>query len=212
MTPTAYSSKCCTWAVRRPWPISIRPQYFYAIAHRRIRYSVGTLLNLTAGLPFRLQTEYEAGEALFWDITGELARHRGIAAPPISPQAAGQRLAQLGSRYTITLFESYLTDFAGHSQDWEQSVQVLNRVDSFLESLVNHLDSHTTLVISSDHGNLEDLSTKRHTLNPVPLIAGGSPGPGLGSGTGHYWHNADDSGLFTPSAAATATARCCRKA
>jgi len=149
------------------------PQYFYAIAHRRIRYSVGTLLNLTAGLPFRLQTEYEAGEALFWDITGELARHRGIAAPPISPQAAGQRLAQLGSRYTITLFESYLTDFAGHSQDWEQSVQVLNRVDSFLESLVNHLDSHTTLVISSDHGNLEDLSTKRHTLNPVPLIAVG---------------------------------------
>jgi 2,3-bisphosphoglycerate-independent phosphoglycerate mutase len=149
------------------------PQYFYAIAHRRIRYSVGTLLNLTAGLPFRLQMEYEAGEALFWDITGELAHHRGIVAPPIAPKIAGQRLAHLGSRYTITLFESYLTDFAGHSQEWNKAVRVLQRVDSFLESLVNHLDSHTTLVISSDHGNLEDLSTKRHTLNPVPLIAVG---------------------------------------
>jgi hypothetical protein len=149
------------------------PQYFYAIANRRIRYSVGTLLNLTAGLPFRLQMEYEAGEALFWDITGDLAHHRGIAAAPISPQIAGQRLAHLGSRYTLTLFESYLTDFAGHSQDWDRAVRVLQRVDSFLESLVNHLDSHTTLVISSDHGNLEDLSTKRHTLNPVPLIAVG---------------------------------------
>jgi 2,3-bisphosphoglycerate-independent phosphoglycerate mutase len=149
------------------------PQYFYGLANRRIRYSVGTLLNLTAGLPFRMQAEYEAEEALFWDITGDLAQHRGIAAPPISPQLAGQRLARLSRHYTVTLFESYLTDFAGHSQDPEQAAQVLQRVDQFLESLVTAIDDHTTLVISSDHGNLEDLSTKRHTLNPVPLIAVG---------------------------------------
>ncbi len=29
------------------------------------------------------------------------------------------------------------------------------------------------LVVTSDHGNLEDLSTKSHTRNPVPLLAVG---------------------------------------
>jgi 2,3-bisphosphoglycerate-independent phosphoglycerate mutase len=146
------------------------PQYFHAIAKRRLRYSVGTLLNLTANLPFRMQVEYAAGAALFWDITGELAQYRGIAAPPISPQAAGRRLAWLGQQHTITLFESYLTDFAGHAQDWSQAVAVLQRVDAFLQSLIEHLSSHTTLIISSDHGNLENLATKSHTFNPVPLL------------------------------------------
>ncbi len=149
------------------------PQYFYGIARRRIRYSVGTLLTLTAGLPFRFQVEYEVEAALFWDITGELAHHRGIAGPPITPKQAGERLARIAGHYSVTLFESYLTDFAGHAQNWDQASRVLRRVDLFLESLVNALDTQTTLVVSSDHGNLEDLSTKGHTLNPVPLLAVG---------------------------------------
>lgn len=157
------------------------PQYFQAIAARRIRYSVGTLLNLTAGLPFRLQSEYEQGEALFWDITGDLAHHRGIAAASISPWEAGRRLADLGRHHAVTLFESYLPDFAGHSQDSHQALQVLQRVDQFLVSVIHHLDAHTTLVVSSDHGNLEDLATKRHTLNPVPLLVVGPAAPAFQS-------------------------------
>jgi bisphosphoglycerate-independent phosphoglycerate mutase (AlkP superfamily) len=31
----------------------------------------------------------------------------------------------------------------------------------------------TTLVVTSDHGNIEDLSTRSHTQNPVPLMARG---------------------------------------
>lgn len=149
------------------------PQYFAAIAQRRIRYSVGTLLNLTAGLPFRMQLEYEQGTAVFWDITGDMAQLRGIMADPITPWEAGRRLAALAAHHTVTLFESYLTDFAGHRQDWEGSIAVLQRVDRCLESLVTHLSADTTLVVSSDHGNLEDLSTKKHTLNPVPLLVVG---------------------------------------
>ena len=147
------------------------PTYFEAIAQRRIRYAVGTLLNLTALLPFRMQAEYERGEAIFWDITGELAHSRSIAGTPITASEAGKRLAFLGATYTITLFECFLTDFAGHAQDWHQATTVLRRVDAFIENVVMHLASHVTLIITSDHGNLEDLSTKHHTLNPVPLIA-----------------------------------------
>lgn len=150
------------------------PAYFEAIAQRRIRYAVGTLLNLTARLPFRMQYEYERQEAIFWDVTGEIASARGVTQKPITPQDAGKRLAHLGSQHTLTLFECFLTDFAGHAQNWQRAVAVLQRVDSFLRSLVMQLPAHVTLVITSDHGNLEDLSTKCHTLNSVPLIAIGN--------------------------------------
>ncbi|MEM1289898.1 MAG: alkaline phosphatase family protein [Cyanobacteria bacterium P01_H01_bin.162] len=149
------------------------PAYFEAIAQRRIRYAVGTLLNLTASLPFRMQSEYEQGEAIFWDITGEHARFRGIAAPPITPQEAGRRLAQLGHRYTFTLFECFAPDYVGHQQDWSAAIAVLQRIDRFVENLVENLAANVTIVITSDHGNIEDLSTKRHTFNPVPLIVVG---------------------------------------
>ncbi|WP_204141099.1 alkaline phosphatase family protein [Halomicronema sp. CCY15110] len=148
------------------------PAYFEAIAQRRIRYAVGTLVNLTAQLPFRMQSEYEQEQAIFWDITGELAAARGIiTAPPISPAVAGQRLAALGGRHTFTLFECFLPDYAGHRQDWGAAIAVLQRVDQCVEKLVENLPTNVTLVITSDHGNVENLTTKRHTLNAVPLIA-----------------------------------------
>ncbi|MEL7492985.1 MAG: alkaline phosphatase family protein [Cyanobacteria bacterium J06554_11] len=149
------------------------PDYFYAIAHRKRRYSVCTLLNLSAGLPFRLQYEYERGEALFWDIAGEWAPANRCGRQPISAAVAGKRLARMSDRYSVTLFECYLTDYAGHAQNQTQAIAALQRIDTFLEHLIAELPPKVTLVVTSDHGNVEDLSTKRHTLNPVPLLTVG---------------------------------------
>ncbi|MGD1864037.1 MAG: alkaline phosphatase family protein [Phormidesmis sp.] len=156
------------------------PEHFYAIANRKRRYSVCTLLNLSAGLPFRMQYEYEQGEAIFWDVVGAVppARNRRSlsdkgARLPISPAVAGERLAQLSGRYGVTLFECYLTDYAGHRQDWDQAIACLQRVDAFLESAIAHLPPQVTLIVISDHGNIEDLSSKRHTFNQVPLLTVG---------------------------------------
>ena len=150
------------------------PEYFYAIARRKRRYSVCTLLNMTAHLPFRMQYEYDKGEAIFWDISGEISRSRKGCRQPISPQEAGKRLAKLSGGYSVTLFESYLSDFAGHAQDKAQAIACLQRIDAFLKSAIANLPSNVTLIITSDHGNIEDISTKRHTLNEVPLIVIGS--------------------------------------
>lgn len=153
------------------------PEYFYAIAHRKRRYSVCTLLNLCAQLPFRMQYEYEKEEAIFWDITGEFSsaiNRRSGNRKAITPQESGRRLAKLSAQHTVTLFECYLTDYVGHQQDRQKALQCLLRIDSFLESIIHHLPSETTLIVTSDHGNVEDLSTKRHTLNKVPLIAVGT--------------------------------------
>mgnify|MGYP001592226516 CR=1 FL=1 len=36
-------------------------------------------------------------------------------------------------------------------------------------------DAAGVVLITSDHGNLEDLSTRRHTANPVPALVIGAP-------------------------------------
>jgi bisphosphoglycerate-independent phosphoglycerate mutase (AlkP superfamily) len=47
-------------------------------------------------------------------------------------------------------------------------------MDEFLLTLLNELNKNKiTLIICSDHGNLEDLSTKTHTRNPALTITAG---------------------------------------
>jgi bisphosphoglycerate-independent phosphoglycerate mutase (AlkP superfamily) len=56
-----------------------------------------------------------------------------------------------------------------------QTAQTLLEVfDQVLAGLLaNWKDEDGLILITSDHGNMEDLSTRRHTANPVPgLIIG----------------------------------------
>lgn len=147
------------------------PAYFEAIEQRKLRYSVGALLNLTANVPFRMPEDYERGEALFWDITNHFVYRRSPGLELLTPQEAGKRLARLALKYDVTLFESYLPDFAGHAQDMTRAGEVLQIVDGFIAGILGEKSEDVTLVVSSDHGNIEDLSRKTHTLNPVPLLA-----------------------------------------
>ncbi len=51
---------------------------------------------------------------------------------------------------------------------------MLRALALFIRSLLAALDLRTTTVIlTSDHGNIEDLSVRNHTLNPVPTIVWG---------------------------------------
>jgi 2,3-bisphosphoglycerate-independent phosphoglycerate mutase len=152
-------------------------EYFQAIKNRRIRYSVGALLNLTSGVPFRMPEDYARGEALFWDITNRYSGSRGFPLPLITPQEAGRRLAHLAARYDVTLFECYLPDYAGHAQDMSRALEVLREIDGLIEGIILNKSPETSLVICSDHGNIENLSLKMHTLNPVPLLVFGPAAP-----------------------------------
>ncbi|MGB7248696.1 MAG: hypothetical protein WBC73_07130, partial [Phormidesmis sp.] len=55
-------------------------------------------------------------------------------------------------------------------QNADRAIAYLQRIDAFLASVIAHLPPTVTLIVTSDHGNVEDLSTKRHTLNAVPLL------------------------------------------
>jgi hypothetical protein len=141
---------------------------------RRGRHSATTLTNMAAGLPFRTFEDLRQGRAVYWDITHEIARdsvHPDLV--PISSIEAGWRLARLGSEYHLVLYETFITDLAGHRRlplpvDW-----TLSRVDGLLGGLIEARPPGATVVVCSDHGNLEDSGFKGHTVNPVPLLVVG---------------------------------------
>ncbi|MEM8487358.1 MAG: peptidase [Bacteroidota bacterium] len=157
------------------------PPPFFAHATRRNRWTVTTLSCIEAGIPIRKTDALQAGQALTAEIRNTAWRERlGIDVPAISEEEAARRLVRLAESHVFTLFEYYLTDKAGHSQSMDQATDILLILNAFFEGLIAHLNpENTLLVITSDHGNLEDLSTKSHTFNPVPLIA-------FGRGASHF--------------------------
>ena len=87
-----------------------------------------------------------------------------------------KRLAVLAQDVELAFFEYWLSDYAGHHQDMAQAVTLLESFDSMLAGLLQSWnDAEGLILITSDHGNLEDLSTRRHTQNPVPALLIGKP-------------------------------------
>ncbi len=95
--------------------------------------------------------------------------------PPVSAFEAGQHLSLISKNYNLTIFEYFLTDRAGHLCDMTVAVDVLERLDQFLSGFLMSFDHENSLfILISDHGNVEDLSTKKHTRNNVPCIICGN--------------------------------------
>jgi phosphopentomutase len=55
--------------------------------------------------------------------------------------------------------------------------EVLARIDRLLGGLRAALRPADTILITSDHGNIEDDTTQSHTRNPVPLLVIGPDAP-----------------------------------
>ncbi len=119
--------------------------------------------------------DVHAGTALSADIIGSRWKDLGHAdIDEVEPEAAGENFVRIGVPYDFVLFEYFITDKAGHSQHRGTAVDSLERLDRFLDGILVKFDvQRDTLLLISDHGNIEDLTTKSHTRNPVPLIAAG---------------------------------------
>jgi phosphopentomutase len=72
------------------------------------------------------------------------------------------------------MFEYWASDYAGHKQDMDWAVEQMEVFDGVLAGLVEAWDLEDDLIlVTSDHGNMEDLSTRRHTDAKVPgLVIG----------------------------------------
>lgn len=152
------------------------PAYFEALARRRLRPSASLLAAQAAGLPLRGFAELRGGQALSWDITGHALHRRGEALDlaPIAPAEAGARLAALARAHDLVFFECFMTDLAGHGRLGPDGVaEAIARVDGMLGGLVDAMAAGDTLLVTSDHGNLEDGATTIHSEAPVPLLVVG---------------------------------------
>jgi 2,3-bisphosphoglycerate-independent phosphoglycerate mutase len=126
-----------------------------------------------AGALTRGAAELAEGRAVASSITNERWRERlGDEMPRVTPGEAARTLARIVSESDVTLFAHYDTDYTGHRGELSAAVAALEKVDAFLGALVDALPADALLVVSSDHGNLEDVRGG-HTTNPVPLLAAG---------------------------------------
>lgn len=177
-----------------PMPVAFAnayPDRFFALVARRDRWTVTTRCCLDADVPIRTAADLAAGRALAADITGAGWRRFDVSAPVIAEEEAARRLLALMRAHRFTLFEYFLTDKAGHSRDPDRAAHVLRSLDRFFSTLLNGLDpAQELLLVTSDHGNLEDLGVKTHTRNPVPLLA-------VGRGATHF-QDVDDLADVTP--------------
>lgn len=172
------------------------PGYWQAVAARRIRKSASVIAAEGAGLRFRDGSDLRDGRAISWDVTNAAMRARepGVEIPLISPAMAGTNLAALAHDHDFVFYESFLPDLAGHARlGAERAMQgsagkeaiVVGQVhaamallDGLLGGLLAALRPGDTLLLTSDHGNIESLAAPAHTRNPVPLLA---VGPGAGA-------------------------------
>jgi hypothetical protein len=145
------------------------------VARRRVRtVSAMAVAAEEAGLEPRTLEDVAEGRALHHDFTNESLIAYGCALERLAPEEAGRRLARVAAGADFTAFEYFLTDAAGHARDAVAARRHLSRLDAFLDALLGAVDlGGSTVVLTSDHGNLEDLSTGAHTLNPVATVAWG---------------------------------------
>jgi len=148
-------------------------RYFEGIDSGKRLYSAIPLALTNAGLPLFTQADLYAGRALSADFTGKGWREFMALtdSPVFEPEEAGERLAELAKHYDFAFFEYWASDYAGHKQDMESAINQLERFDDVLRGLLKiWRDEDGIILLTSDHGNMEDLSTRKHTAANVPLL------------------------------------------
>jgi 2,3-bisphosphoglycerate-independent phosphoglycerate mutase len=155
--------------------ITFANTYTQQFFDRRPRWTSATTAAVeAAGLRFNVVEDLKARRAVFHDFTNILLRERGETVSLRSPEEAASVLAEVVASHRFTLYEYFITDKIGHAQDYEAAQKTIPMLAKLIRSLLAKLDlEHTTVIMTSDHGNLEDLSVRNHTLNPVPTIAWG---------------------------------------
>ncbi len=156
-------------------------RYFDAVQRGKRLLSAVPYAATVGGQALLTADEMRAGTALSANFTGEGWRTElGYTDTPLyTPEEAGAQFWQIAQPYRFVFFEHWLTDLLGHRQDLPGAVENLQRIDGFVAGLLAAADwQQTLLIISSDHGNIEDCSLRTHTENPaLTLLYGAQSGP-----------------------------------
>ena len=136
--------------------------------------SVTTVMALTVPESISTTADLLEDRALMQDLTRETIQDRYPEIPVITPEDAAAHLFGIARLNDFTLYEFFQTDVAGHSMDYGRACAVLRTYDRFLAALVRFTRAAgITVLLTADHGNIEEMNERGHTRNPVPFIAFG---------------------------------------
>ena len=143
------------------------------LAARRFK-SVTTVMALTVPEVVSTTDDLMDNAAVMQDLTRETIQDRYPDIPVITPENAAAHLFSIARLNDFTLYEFFQTDVAGHSMDYTRACAVLRLYDRFLSALVRFTRAAgITVLMTSDHGNIEEINERGHTRNQVPFIAFG---------------------------------------
>jgi 2,3-bisphosphoglycerate-independent phosphoglycerate mutase len=156
-------------------PITFANTYTKRFFESRPRWiSATTAAVEAAGLTFNTVADLRDGRAVYQDFTNTMLIERGEQVELRTAEAAGEVLANIVARHRFTLYEYFSTDKVGHAQDVDGARRVLQNLARMIRRMLETVDlKSTTVILTSDHGNIEDLSTRSHTLNSIPTIIWG---------------------------------------
>jgi 2,3-bisphosphoglycerate-independent phosphoglycerate mutase len=89
-------------------------------------------------------------------------------------QVAVWARAFVRSSATVTIFDEWWSDSVGHEMNVLEGRAFADRLEVFCRVVIEEKADDVLFLVTSDHGNFEDLSVKTHTFNPVPLAAVGN--------------------------------------
>jgi bisphosphoglycerate-independent phosphoglycerate mutase (AlkP superfamily) len=132
--------------------------------------SATTEMNRYAGYRFSSFDDIKNERALYHEYTNTENIKKGFNLPFFGAEKAAEILVSQSEDHDLILYEYFLTDFAGHAQNLDRSIQEIRKIENVIIALLNRMNKkNTTLIVVSDHGNIEDLSTRSHTTNPAFL-------------------------------------------
>jgi hypothetical protein len=175
-------SKCVAAGKRAALLNAYPPRYFHGIDSGKRLYSSIPLAVTNAGLELFKHEDLFAGRALSADFTGHGWRTMlGFPdAPVMDAHEAGKKMVSLAMEYDFSLFEYWASDYAGHKQQMETAVGLMEVFDGVLGGIVKSgkweegSKDELLVLVTSDHGNMEDVSTRKHTGVHVPALVIGS--------------------------------------
>jgi len=129
-----------------------------------------------AGMRLRTWDDVRHGEALTSSMTGELESEFDVVffgqerLPRWTPQAAAEILGSLARHHDFTFYKYQIPDLVSHTGRIELARQVFAIIEDFVEVVLRGLvDEPAVVVITSDHGHLEQLSSSHaHPKTRVP--------------------------------------------
>ncbi|MBB6018358.1 metalloenzyme domain protein [Deinococcus radiopugnans] len=149
------------------------PQYLEAQA-RRPRMGCFPFSFTAAGLPLNPPGVPPLGATLGLNYRAPFAALQSLA----EVSQLGQRLALAAHEHDLIVADLWFGDLLGHlgrpegpsPEAQDAAFAYLARVDALLTGVLN---AGARVVIGSDHGNLENLNTKAHTVARVPFAGVG---------------------------------------